>query len=322
MILKERNIPVNIPYHKALQHRSLPEDINRKKIEEQLLKMWAGYHGECKLDRQISTIDNDDLIILNDLCIPIGKTFFQIDSLILSRYLALILEVKHIAGPLDLGGEFDQMSRTINGEVVGFSNPFAQAKRYKIHLFQWMKINKLPLLPIDFLVVFTNTSSVLSSMNNSSDYTAKIIKVDSFVSEFLSIQQNYSIPHQTAKELTNTSHLLIKHHTQYIPPPIEKEIISGVQCTLCMSFSMIRHRFSWLCPACGNNDRNAHKQAIYDFLLLKGPTINNMKAREFLGIESQKTTHRILNTMNLVIQGKGKGTTYSLPNNFNEGYNQ
>ena len=313
MILKEREIPLNIPYYQAMKRR-IPQDNHKSlKMEEQLLKLWAGYHGECKLDRHISTIDNNELIILNYLCIPIGSTFFQIDSLILSRYLALVLEVKNISGTLEIGGEFEQMSRMMNGEIMSFSNPVAQAKRYKIHLNQWMNTKKLAIPPIDFLVVFTNTSSVLNSLSNSNEDKRKIIKIDSFVSEYLSLQQYYHTPHLTTKELKKLSNLLLKNHTQYFPNSIENEIITGVQCSICLSFSMIRNKFSWFCPTCKVYDKNAHIQAIHDFLLLKGPTINNKQARKFLNIESPKIIHRLLNSMNLTPQGKGKGRTYSFP---------
>ena len=135
--------------------------------------------SECKLDRHISTIDNTELAILNDLCIPIGSTFFQIDSLILSRYLALIIEVKNISGPLEIDGEFEQMSRMINGEIIAYSNPVAQAKRYKIHLNQWMHTKKLPSLPIEFLVVFTHSSSIINSnsVRENHEYKGQIIKI-------------------------------------------------------------------------------------------------------------------------------------------------
>lgn len=274
--------------------------------------------SECKLDRNISTIDNTELAILNDLCIPIGSTFFQIDSLILSRYLALIIEVKNISGPLEIDGEFEQMSRMINGEIIAYSNPVAQAKRYKIHLNQWMHTKKLPSLPIEFLVVFTHSSSIINSnsVRENHEYKGQIIKIESFVAKYVSLKKCYNTPHLTAKELKKVSSLLKKDHTQYIPNPVNEEIISGVQCTSCFSFSMIRNKCSWFCTNCEEYDRNAHIQAIQDFLLLKGPTINNRKAREFLGIDSPKVIHRLLNGMNLNVQGKGKGRSDSLQSNF------
>ncbi|MCA1059340.1 NERD domain-containing protein [Rossellomorea aquimaris] len=313
MILKERTIPLKIPYLEAMMRRNLQGSIKTTKMDEQLLKLWAGYHGECKLDRHISTIDNEELLILNDLCIPIGTTFFQIDSLILSRYLALILEVKNFSGIIDIGGEFEQMSRVIDGEKIGYSNPIEQAKRCKVHLNQWMKTRKLPMLPIDYLVVFTNTSSVLNSLGQNHKHKGKILKIERFVSEYLSLIKNYTIPHLTKKELKKISHFLIKSHTEFRPGPIEEEVINGVQCNSCLSFCMIRNKGSWFCPSCKTYDRHAHIQAIHDLLLLKGPSIGNRQAREFLGIESPKIIHHLLNSMELNVHGKGKGRTYSIP---------
>ena len=66
MILKERTIPLKIPYLEAMMRRNLQGSIKTTKMDEQLLKLWAGYHGECKLDRHISTIDNEELMIRSE----------------------------------------------------------------------------------------------------------------------------------------------------------------------------------------------------------------------------------------------------------------
>ncbi|WP_397541172.1 nuclease-related domain-containing protein [Rossellomorea aquimaris] len=66
-----------------------------------MLKAWAGYHGECKVDRQLSTIDDEHMLVHNDLCIPMGESFFQIDTLIFTRNFILILEIKNIAGSME-----------------------------------------------------------------------------------------------------------------------------------------------------------------------------------------------------------------------------
>ncbi|WP_064092384.1 nuclease-related domain-containing protein [Rossellomorea aquimaris] len=313
MIIKNRKIPLSILYNQALIRRISPDSIHLPQIQADLLKLWAGYHGECKVDRHLSTIDNPDLFILNDLCLPIGSTFFQIDSLILSKSFSVIIEVKNIAGVLEIGGEFEQLSRTINGETTGFTNPLSQAKRYKIHLLHWMKMKKIPMLPVEYLVVFTNSSSILNSMKNSQNNLKRIIRVENLVPTFMSLQQKYSIVHLINKQLKRLTNLLNKSHIQYPNNMTEEKIIKGVQCTSCLEFSMIRNQSSWFCPNCEIYDKKAHEQAIYDYLLLKHPTINNKKAREFLRVDSPKVIHRLLNNMNLASRGEKKARVYFLP---------
>ncbi|WP_188048451.1 hypothetical protein [Bacillus sp. CH30_1T] len=90
-------------------------------------------------------------------------------------------------------------------------------------------------------------------------------------------------------------------------------IIRSVMCTRCERFNMLRNMRFWYCPNCGEFDRNAHQQAIYDL----SPIITNKQAREFLGVESSRVAYLLLNNMNLNSQGKGRGRIYSLPKNLN-----
>ncbi|WP_171050831.1 nuclease-related domain-containing protein [Bacillus sp. BHET2] len=319
MILKEREIPLLIHYFEALLRR-LPRKSNlRSKIEENLLKAWAGYHGECKADRHISTIDNNhDTFILNDLCLPISNSFFQIDTLILTSKYLLILEIKNIAGSLEFDNEFEQFSRSLNGEIKGFPNPISQANRSKIHLKQWFHKKKLPTLPIEFLVVFTNSSSIITSVNQNEMTKNKAIKIDNLVAKYLTIQRSYSSipPFLELKEQRRIANQLIKDHSPYSNyKRYPEEILSGVRCIQCEQFNMVRKIRSWYCNDCGLFDKNAHQQALYDYLLLVNPTISNQQAREFLGVESSRVSYRLLNLTNLTPQGKGKGRTYSFPEN-------
>ncbi|MFI8686446.1 nuclease-related domain-containing protein [Rossellomorea sp. NPDC077527] len=316
MIIKVREIPLIILYYEALLRRLPPQSRIRSKIEESLLKAWAGYHGECKADRQLSTIDHPQMLILNDLCIPIGKTFFQIDTLILTKTFILVLEIKNIAGTMEFGSEFDQFSRTYKGEVTGFPNPISQANRNMLHLSHWFQKKKLPLLPLDYLVVFTNSTSLLTSSNRHRKTVDKAIKVENLVAKYLSIQESYSRSKSVLiqKELKKISNALMKEHLPYSAFKEEHdEIIPGVRCSQCNRFNMVRQMRSWYCTACGIFDKVAHQQAIFDYLLLVNPTITNKRAREFLGVESSRVAYKLLNTMKLASEGTGKGRVYSLP---------
>ena len=318
MLIKEREIPLIIPYFEALLRRLPRKSTIRPKIEENLLKAWAGYHGECKADRQISTIDNPHIFTLNDLCIPVGKSFFQIDTLIFTKNFIMILEIKNIAGTMEFGSEFDQFSRTLKGEVTGFPNPISQANRNMIHLTQWLHMKKLPMPPIEFLVVFTNSSSIISTKNQNKNSIDRAIKIEDLVARYLTILNGYSRskPILDVKTMKMVSNLLMKEHAPYTNFNHYPEVITpGVRCTQCERFNMNRKLRSWYCNDCGAFDKIAHEQAIHDFLLLESATISNKQAREFLGIESSRVAYHLLNSMNLTSHGKGKGRTYSFPKN-------
>ncbi|OIU72386.1 nuclease-related domain-containing protein [Rossellomorea aquimaris] len=181
MILRERPIPETILYNEAALKRLPPLSDLRPKLEESLLKAWAGYTGECKVDRLLSIIDNKELYIIHDLCLQTGSTYIQIDTLILTKHLALILEIKNISGRIDFSREFGQLERTINGEITAFPSPIAQCKKYKIHLKNWLKTMKLPSLPIEFLVVFTNSSSILPASPHDTEVVHSVLRIENLL---------------------------------------------------------------------------------------------------------------------------------------------
>lgn len=228
-----------IPYFEAYLRRQPLNSALSSKTEENLLKAWAGYHGECKADRQLSTIDDPHMLILNDLSIHVGKTFFQIDTLILTKTFILILEIKNIAGAMEFGAEFEQFSRHYKGEVTGFPNPISQANRNMIHLTHWLQKKKLPILPIDYLVVFTNPSSLLSTSNQLLKTTDKAIRIENLVAKFLSIKKDFSRSNSglELKELKKIANSILKAHSPYNPfRENHEEILPGVRCKECENF--------------------------------------------------------------------------------------
>jgi ribosomal protein L37AE/L43A len=315
LIIKGRKIPLIILYKEALLRRIPLNSPRRPKIEGDLLRYWAGYHGECKVDRYLSTINSKDFLILNDLHIPIGDTSIQIDTLLIFQSFILVLEVKNISGLLNIGGEFDQFSRTThNGNVEGFTNPVLQAERYCYHLSQWLQDKKFPVLPIDYLVVFTNENSVLNSLPHSNHINSKITRVEGLIPKISTLRKRYSQPILNEKEIKRISKQLIKAHINFpIISKIEDTIITGVQCKACRKFEMKRKRGSWFCEKCNVYEKNAHEQAINDYFLLVSSSINNSQAREFLHLHSSKITQNLLSSMNLATVGKNKGKIYLTP---------
>ncbi|MGR3763686.1 nuclease-related domain-containing protein [Rossellomorea sp. NS-SX7] len=313
MILRERPVPEIIKYNEASLKRTPPLSDYRPKIEESLLKAWAGYHGECKVDRLLSIIDNKEIYIINDLCLKAGSTYIQIDTLILTKYLALILEIKNISGHVEFSQEFGQIQRTLNGEITAFPSPIAQCEKYRIHLINWLKKMKLPEMPIEYLVVFTNSSSLLTASPLDTVVLEKVLRIENLLPKIHHLLKFFDTPHLEDKELKRISKMLLKEHTPFPLKKFQIDFVKGIQCTRCEEFSMIRKQASWFCVKCSSFDKKAHVQAINDYFLLMGPIITNHQAREFLNISSARLAHYLLQSMSLVQFGTGKGTTYSSP---------
>lgn len=315
MIIKGRKIPLIILYKEALLRRIPQNSPHLPKIKEDLLKYWSGYHGECKVDRYLSTLDKKNFYTLNDLHIPIGNTSFQIDTLLIFKSVALIIEVKNIFGLLNIGGEYNQFSRTTkDGVITGFTNPLLQAQRYTYYLEQWLRAKGYPDLPIEYLVVFTNPAAVLNGLKSHNRIEDHIIRVEDLIRKVNDIQRNFPSPVLNGREAKQLAKKLLKVHVDFpVLAKTEEIICTGIQCVSCQNFGMVRKKASWYCSECNSYDKKAHEQAIFDYFLLVNPTINNREARAFLHLDSPKITHSLLSSMNLISKGKNKARHYITP---------
>ncbi|XXM74486.1 hypothetical protein ACQ0QQ_05540 [Lysinibacillus sphaericus] len=206
------------------------------------------------------------------------------------------------------------MERTLNGEITAFPSPIAQCKKYKLHLQNWLKKMKLPSLPIEFLVVFTNSSSVLSASPHDTEVVHKVLRIENLLPRIQHLMNTFNTPFLEDKQLRRTSKLLLKEHRPYPINKYQTNYVKGIQCMSCKGFSMIRNRASWLCPRCGSYDKSAHVQAFNDYFLLMDPEISNQEARDFLHISSPRLAQYLLKSMSFVQSGSGRGATYSQSN--------
>ncbi len=75
---------------------------------------------------------------------------------------------------------------------------------------------------------------------------------------------------------------------------------------------MLKEKHGWCCSNCNSVSKNAHLDALRDYVLLLGMTITNSELRESLNIQSSSTIKRLLHTMNLPHTENNKGRKYDL----------
>lgn len=92
----------------------------------------------------------------------------------------------------------------------------------------------------------------------------------------------------------------------------KEELLKGVQCEECLALSMLKEKHGWGCSNCNSVSKNAHLDALRDYVLLPGMTITNSELREFLNIQSSSTVKRPLHTMSFPHTGNNKGRKYDL----------
>ncbi|MDM5340322.1 nuclease-related domain-containing protein [Fictibacillus enclensis] len=159
--MKNRKLPVHIRKLEALLRRLPTEHVKRREIEEQLARRMAGYRGEQSLDYYLGFLTN--YFILHDLRLPDRDHHFQLDTLLISPYFILILEVKNISGTLIFDDHFKQLIRVTPEKEEGFPDPILQVERHRDQLSGWLSGQKLEKVPIETLVVISYPNTVIKN---------------------------------------------------------------------------------------------------------------------------------------------------------------
>ena len=108
LIVKKRKVPLAIRKLRALAYRLPPNHPKVPLIMNDLKKREAGYKGECSIDFPLSFLEPKSYFIFHDLRLQDQSRFFQLDTLLISKKFALIIEVKNMAGSLYFDPHFNQ----------------------------------------------------------------------------------------------------------------------------------------------------------------------------------------------------------------------
>jgi hypothetical protein len=137
----------------------------------------AGYNGERSLQFPLSFLPEEEYWILHQLRLPDANGAFQMDLLLLSARYLLIAEVKNVRSQV----VFDEMGQTIRideGKEEAFTNPVQQVKLQHRRLLEWMRKSDFPAVPIEKIVVYTNSSTVLKNQTNQKELSRLVIRKD------------------------------------------------------------------------------------------------------------------------------------------------
>lgn len=318
MIVKERTIPIRIQKNEALLRR-IPENHWKKaEIASDLAKRWAGFRGEQALDFPLSKLPEKDYMIFHGIRLSNGKHFFQIDTLILTSFFALILEVKNYSGRLYFDPLLDQLIQTnSNGEIKGYANPIEQARQQRTELRKWLNKRNIS-IPIDFLIIISKPSTIIQTAPGNMKMMQKVLHVQFLLKEIEKIRLSYKNEILTPKELKKICRILLKEYKEEIFDVLpfynisKSEITTGALCEKCQSTSpMERHYGTWFCPKCKSKDKNAHILAVNDYFLLNNNSpISNSQFRDFLHLSSASIAKKLLISMDLPFKGQLKGRVY------------
>jgi hypothetical protein len=316
LLLKGRSYPIILLVLDALLRR-LPKNHPKLPIlQGDYNKRMAGYWGEKRLDEFLDGVPNFPFYILRDLSLNVRGVLFQIDTLILTPFFVLILESKNIAGNLLFDTSFNQLIRTSDSKEEAFDDPILQSQNQRRNLINWFKDQKIPLFPIETLVVMSNSSAVVKSTSGNEILSKKVIPVKKVLFRIEQLTGLYQKELFSYKELRKIAKQLIKNHQPKKIDVLKKykieqaEIIPGVQCPNCSVMPMIYKRGKWLCTSCETESKDAHLKAVDDFLLLVNNTITNKAFRDFLLLPSMNIASKLLIKMGFQSHGAKKSREY------------
>ncbi|HWO78174.1 MAG TPA: nuclease-related domain-containing protein [Bacillus sp. (in: firmicutes)] len=317
MVLLSRSIPIQILIIEALFRRLNPNHRIHKELREEYNRRKKGVEGEKQIDYYLEFLPPNQFYIFRGLRLILNNKAFQIDTLLISQKFILLIEVKNISGKLFFDEGYKQLVWiNENGEEQVMEDPLEQVKRQSRQFVKWMDL-KLD-VPIEYLVVIGDSRTYIDPRSGPKykDYILHAHALEEKIQELSYKYQKNFIQEIAVQKLT--SRILTCHNPLSVDPQktyqySSADIVKGIQCPQCKKFGMERVNQRWECPYCKATSRDAHKQAILDYLLLIKPTITNKECREFLGIKSRKIAHRLLISMNLQFSGANKSRIYFRP---------
>jgi hypothetical protein len=318
MIKLELTMPVQaLQCNAALQRLSKKHPL-RPNIEKDLRKWLKGYYGERDVGYYLSFLPEEQFFIFHGLRLK-DKKAFQMDIVLLSPRYILIIEVKNISGKIIFKKGSNHVVKIFNEQEEGMDNPIYQVQRQYQQFRNWLDKFKLKGIPIEHLVVFSNTSTIIETTPDHQGIFQNLIYAEALLDKISKLEAKYQYKTLISLEkLNQLSDFLLTEHTIHIPDFLQTYNLSktdfclGVQCPKCQTFSMKYISGSWRCQQCHCSSKTAYKKAIEEYFLLLNPTITRKEFAEFLKIDSTTKAKNLLLALQLPSTGSKRGTRYFL----------
>ncbi|WP_066063913.1 nuclease-related domain-containing protein [Neobacillus soli] len=202
-----------------------------------------GYQGEVRFDQLTANLQND-LYIINDLCLEFNNSEFQIDTLIISQETIYPFEVKNYEGAYYYESE-SFYSKLTKEEI---KNPLDQLKRSSSLLRPLLK--KLGIfLPIEGQVVFVNPGFTLYQ----APLNAPIIYPTQLITHMGKLNKTPSKLNSRHKKLADQLISMHQSESRYSQFPSYKyeQLKKGLTCSGCHSFAILVGEKKLVCEKCG-----------------------------------------------------------------------
>jgi hypothetical protein len=190
-------------------------------------------------------------------------------------------------------------------------------KRQASQLQKLLKEHKFPDIPIETIVVITNSLSRITT-SQTTDYLRKYIIRDTvLVSRILKLTTQHPTLIYPPKLIKKAIRILNKSHSPTTFDPLisynlhEEDLVKGVHCPKCYAIPMRRLHGKWLCSFCYHQSVRAHIESLIDYAHLIGKSITNKKVCDYLKVE-RDVARRMLKSLEVMEVGNTKGREYMI----------
>lgn len=293
MFIKERTPPIELKWLPRLLRRLPRHHSSWPNVEKAHYMMKAGYGGEIEIDRRLRHLRWKDCLFIGDL--QLSHAYCQIDTIVLTPYFALILEVKNYSGTLIFDEESMHLRQiTRQGQAVGYHSPVTQAwnaREELLVLFGEMGVK----LPVDAAIVLPYSTTLVENMPK----VFPVIYGHSLNRFISSIPQNGKpLPNE---EIVRIGQLLLEKHSpfpkknysqtfKYAPAELKK----GILCHQCGSTSSRISTRTHYCSSCNLKISGGLSYTLDEWFAFASPKITNSQCREFLMLRDKNAAHHVL----------------------------
>ncbi len=266
--------------------------------EERNSRAAAGYIGEQQVIRLLEELYDGYRWISG-----FSYSQHEIDILLITKHCLFCIEVKNIAGRLDIEQDKSQLLRTrFDGMQESFNNPVEQVKRH-VRLVERLAGG----IPVIGLVVIANPQTIIGTVPGD----VPVLHMSGLSSMIASSMSHYASCHV---EIEPVYQYFMKLHKPALRklPFTESDFLTGVLCPACyFNILMVFQHGTFICPSCRLKDRHAYEYALADYRLLIGETMTNKAFRRFCRVDSRNAATRLLRSLERT--GDTRGAVYTIP---------
>ncbi|WP_147803714.1 nuclease-related domain-containing protein [Alkalicoccus halolimnae] len=286
------------------------------RIHQCYYQQHAGYQGEKMLPYYLQFLPENCLILYQLRLQNIRNYYFQMDAVVVTPYMILILEVKNYKGKLRIEPHYSQLiQKTEHGEKV-YPCPLQQSRRQEQQLRSWLTSHGFPSIPIYSHICIANDYSHISS----DEPIPNLSHITKLPEVFTQLSSENKRRRLTDKKCLALAEEMVRAHEEGRSDLMQKyqltpaDLQFEVQCAHCPQHFLKKARGGWICETCQYRDEKAHVKLFRMYARFVSSEITMKQASMLLGIEGRNTVRRLVKPYVQKAGGSTKASTYCFIN--------